>query len=154
MEYFLSLPLSRPNSLSLSVSHSVKWGARLVYHYSFHPFFCKFGALTCGAYAYWKGGTTQGRHRWSHPPRQWADNGKWKSKLKGCIQPHLAYTKGACRRQGVRGEGRGVSVGVEEHVPGHWSPSSAGHSITEVIETCWHGARHPSLVTFNSLSHW
>lgn len=92
---------------SLSSSVTMKWGARPVYHYSFHPFFCRFRPLTCGAYAYWKGGTTRGRHRWSHPPRQWADNRKWKSKLKGCIQPHLAHTKGACRRQGVHAEGRG-----------------------------------------------
>lgn len=25
------------------------------------------------------------------------DNREWKSKLKGCIQPHLAQTKAACR---------------------------------------------------------
>lgn len=80
----------------------------------------------------------QGRHRWSHPPHQWADNGKWKSKLKGCIQPHLAHTKGACRRQGMWDEwrGKGGRDGVEEHVPGRQSPSSAGLSVTEVIETC------------------
>lgn len=33
-------------------------------------------------------------------------------------------------------EGRVGSEGVEKHVPGHKSPSSAGLSITDVIETC------------------
>lgn len=105
----------------------------------------KFQALTWGAYAYWKGGTMQGRHRWSHPPCQDVDNGKWKSKLKPCIQLHLARTKGACRRQGT---GDKASKGVEEHVSGHKRPSSAGLSITEVIETCWHCARHPFFFFF------
>lgn len=72
----------------------------------------------------------QGRHRWSQPPHQWADNGEWKSRLKGCIQLHLANTKGACRR---RAEGRAVVVG--EHVTGDKAASSAGHSVTGAIET-------------------
>lgn len=108
---------------------------------------CKFRALTWGAYAYWKGGTTQGRHRWSHPPCQSVDNGKWKSKLKPCIQLHLAHTKAACRRQGTWDK---ASKGVEEHVSGHKRPSSAGLSITEMIETCWHCARRPSFFFFFS----
>lgn len=125
----------------LPLSYSMRWGGPFCMSLWLPSILCKFRAFTWGAYAYWKGGTTQGRHRWSHPPCQDADNGKWKWKLKPCIQLHLARTKGACRRQGTRDK---ASEGVEEHVSGHKRPSSAGLSITEVIETCWHCARHPS----------